>query len=359
LLVFVSCSIDRLDSSVDLDTVPEFIQLTNSPISKVFLSAISLRMRENTEQEGGFSKVMALIEELIHDNRSQLQSIRRINQRVQGQCLVSNNKLVNRNRNFATLLRYFKSRGQVALQERSEATNIQNNRRNQAKDYQAAQARYNLAFSARLTKWNQRVAGFNAAVAQVGAALKAVADWTPSTKTSFIEQQISETVSFYTKSMEYPLHFDSEMIQLAANDKKIRQRLYEWLNLLKASLLNQLVHAQRARSEVESSHKTINAELSQIVALENSDAARLGRSINNWTVLINNYSQNEKIYSALSVQTQNVLKANREWCNVETSSYNTNRANMEAQLKVFVELKDWLRKNYARVREWIRKKYNH
>jgi hypothetical protein len=316
-------------------------------------------MRESTDQSAGFSKVMALINELIHDNRKQLQQIRRINQRVEGQCLVSNNKLVNRQRSFASLLRYFKSRGALALSEKSEAINMQGNRKAQATDYAAAQARYNLSFNAKLAKWTSRVTALNNALTHVNAALKAVADWKPTTHTAFIEEKIKASVDSYQKSLEFPLTYDSDMIQLAANDTKIRQRLYEWLNMLKASILNSLVLAQDSKREVTDSHAVLNGQLSQIVKLETADVVRLGASVNNWTVLIKNYTDNEKIYAALSLQTTNVLKANRDWCNTETANYNTNRLSMEAQLKVFVDLKDWLRKNYSRVRTWLKKKYNH
>ena len=358
LLVFVSSSIQRIDDSVDLDSIPQFVELTSSPISKVFLSAISLRMKASPSSSAGFSKVMALIEDLIRDNRNQLQSIRRINQRVEGQCLVSNNKLVNRERSFASLLRYFKSRGELALSEKTEAINMQSNRNEQASSYAAAQTRFNQAYTTRVNKWNARVKDLEDAVTQVTAALKAVSEWTPVTKTSFIEEKIQDSVHAYQKSFNFPLTYDADMIQLSANDTKVRQRLYEWLNMLKASILNQLVLAQRSRTEVTSSHSTITQQITNIIKLEKADSARLAGSINNWTILIKNYGENEKIYSALSIQTSNVLKANREWCATENTNYTNNRKSMESQLNVFVELKEWLRKNYSRVREWLRKKYN-
>jgi len=359
LLVFASCAIDKLDASVELDSVPEFVQLTNSPITKVFLSAISLRMEESTEKRGGFSKVMALINELIHDNRKQLQQIRRINERVKGQCLVSNSKLKNRERNFSTLLRYFKARGALALSEKSEGINMQNSRKQQASDYAAAKVRFSVEFARKSKKWAAREKDLQAALVRINAALKAIADWKPNTKPALIELAVKESVDAYQKSMEYPLTYDSDMIQLAANDNKIRLRLSQWVTLLKASIVGALGGAQTASAEILASHKKMQSQLSKLIKLENADAVRIGRSINNWTLLIKNYGDNEKIYSALSLQTQLVLKANKEWCKVETANYETNRASMEAQLKVFVDLKMWLRKNYSRVRDWIRKKYNH
>jgi len=359
LLVFVSCAIDKIDTSVELDSIPEFVQLTSSPISKVFLSAISLRMEESTEKRAGFAKVMALINELIHDNRKQLQQIRRINERVKGNCLVSNNKLANRERNFSTLLRYFKARGALALSEKSEAINMQNSRKQQALDYAAAKSRFSVSCSRKTKKWAARANDLEASLARINAALKAIADWKPNTKPALIEEAVKESVDSYQKTMEYPLSYDSDMIQLAANDNKIRLRLSQWVTMLKASIINALDLAQTAGREIAAGCKKMDSQLTQIIKLENADAVRLGRSINNWTILIKNYGDNEKIYSALSIQTQLVLKANKDWCKVETSNYNSNKGSMEAQLKVFVDLKQWLRKNYSRVRDWLRKKYNH
>jgi len=159
--------------------------------------------------------------------------------------------------------------------------------------------------------------------------------------------------------MEYPLTYDSEMIELAANDNKIRLRLSQWMTFLKASVINSLDIAQTAGREITASYNKMQTQLTQLIALETNDAVRIGKSIANWTLLIKNYGDNEKIYTALSAQTALVLKANKAWCKVETSNYEKNRDSMEAQLKVFVDLKQWLRKNYSRIRDWIRKKYNH
>ena len=358
LLVFVSCNIEKLDSLVELESNPEFIQLTNSPITKVFLSAISLRMRENTEQSGGFEKVNALVNELINNNRKQLQEIRRINQRVSGQCLISNSKLVNRSRSFANLLRYFKSRGSLALSEKSEAQNMLNNRKQQASDYSVAQKRIQLEEKQNVDSSNKRILALQNAVTQVNAALKAIADWTPSTKTSFIEEKVKTSVEAYKKSMKFPISYDSDMIQLAANDKKVKTRLFQWLNILKATIVNALSHAQSSKLTLVSHHKLLNEDLLNIIRLEKADAKRLGGAIVNFTVLIKNYNDNEKIYTALSTQTALVLRNNKKWCRVEANSYGQNKQMMEVQLKTFVALKEWLRKNYARVREWIKKKYS-
>jgi len=207
-------------------------------------------------------------------------------------------------------------------------------------------------------KWVKRIAGLKKALANVEAAIKAVNEWTPGQKSAFIEEQVKLAVDSFHQELETPVSYDQEMIQLAASDKKIRRRLFQWLNLLKASFIGALDRAQSSAKWVADSNAEMNKFLSQIIKLENADLVRLGNLIKNWTMLLKNYGENEKIYTALQVQTQNVLKANKEWCKVENANYGKSKSNMEDQLKVFVELKLWLRKNYSRVKQWIRKRYN-
>jgi len=298
-----------------------------------------------------------LINELIHDNRKQLQSIRQINERVKGQCLIANNKLVNRQRSFTNNVRYYKARGDLALSEKAEAMNMQTSRKKQAADYAAYQSKANAWYKKKSAKLVKKLGEMKKALGNVEAAIKAVQDWTPK-NTAFIQEQVNLAVDSFHQIMETPVSYDQEMIQLAASDKKIRRRLYQWLSMLKASFISTLSRIQSGQAMLTDSYSEMNKQLSKAIKLENSDAVRLGKSIKNWTLLIKNYGDNEKIYTALQVQTENVLKANKEWCKVESANYSKNKGSMEEQLKVFVELKLWLRKNYSRVRQWIRKRYN-
>jgi len=130
LLVFASCSTDLIDSAidVDLDNIPAFIELSAHPISTAFFSAVALRMKETTKTNGGFQKVMALINELIRDNKNQIQRIRKINERVDGECLITTHKLRDRSVFFMGQKNYFHARGGVSLEEKTEAINIQGSR---------------------------------------------------------------------------------------------------------------------------------------------------------------------------------------------------------------------------------------
>jgi len=197
----------------------------------------------------------------------------------------------------------------------------------------------------------------NDAYAKVNAAIKAVNDWTPKT-TSFVEKSIKEGVESYVQAKKgVPLKYDADMIQLAANDVKIRRRLYQWLNMVKAGVVDSLDKVKSVQTEETKRWTEFTTDVKALVAALQGDAKLLKSSIASLDQLIKNYNDNEKIYSSLQIQSNLVLTANKKYCNTENVNYSSSRRGMEDQLKVFSGLRQWLRKNYHKVRAWVRKQY--
>ena len=362
VILFVSGSIYDLNYSQELDSVPEFVELTTSPISKGFLSYISLHLNTNDHTNnpngGGYAKVMFLVNDLIQNNRRQLQDIKRINHRVEGQCLVSTHNLSNRSRNFKSLLEYFKLKSTDALKEKTESINMRDNRKIHIQEYSNAQDSIKRSHQQDMKKWEDRLRTANDAIHRAGIAIKAVNEWSPNTSHSFIETAIKETIRGYSKVTQYPLNYDPTFVQLAANDNKIKKRLYEWLNMLKGNLVQNLSYTQRSSSEVSRYFGILNNDLNSLIKLLNQDVTRLNHIIVNIDNLLKSYSSNEQIYLRLSRQTNRVIEANTVWCRVEGENYRSNLNRMSEQLKVFNDIKQWFRTNFSRVKQWIAKKYN-
>ena len=362
LLFYVSCgSIYHLGYTQDLDSIPQFVQLTQSPISRGFSSLISLHLKENSSSEGpskqGYATVMNLVNELIHNNRKQIQEIIKINHRVEGQCLISKSNLKNRANNFKSLQEYFRLKAKTNLKERSQSINMRDSRKIHIKDYSEIQIRIKRQFAIDIRRYERRVSTAKYAMDKTDGAIKAVNEWKPSTAHSFIETSIKETVSAYFKATHYPLEFDYTFLQLAANDIKVKRRLYEWLNMLKATLIRTLSLAQSSKAEVERNHNRLNLDMTRIIRLLKRDVRRLNHVITNADRLIKHYSGNESIYTRLYSQTNLVIEASNKWCDEEGDNYKKNKETMQEQLRVFVELKEWFRHNFNRVRQWIAKKY--
>jgi len=359
MLFFVSCNTELFDTvDIDLENVPAFVELSSHPISQAFFSAVSLRMKQEVNN-GGFSKVMSLISELIADNRNQIQRIRKINAKVEGECLVTTHKLKDRAVFFSGQRTYFQTRGRVALDEKSEALNVMNSRNTQKTAYVALLNSANFNFQTQDKKWQERIQNAQNAVSKVNAALSAINEWTPKTNPAFIQQLVKESTHLYSQVKNFPLSIPSEFIQLAANDNRIKKRLYEWLELLKGSVVESLGSAQSARSQIVSLYQSYKSTLDTLNNLLLDDSKKLSSAIENYNTLIKVYSENEVIYTNLTAQNSLLITANTNWCNQEKTNYQTNNTAMEAQLKVFTDLRFWLRKNFSRVRDWLQKKYAH
>lgn len=340
---------------MDLENVPAFVELSSHPVSKAFFSAVALRMKADTN--GGFQKVMSLINDLITDNKRQIQRIRKINSRVEGECMVTTHKLIDRGVFFTGQRAYFHSRAVVSIEEKSEAFNVMNSRNAQKTSYSTLKSASDASYAEESKKWKSRITDAQEAVNKVNAALTAINEWTPKTNTAFIQQLVKETTQLYSKVKRYPLSIPTQLIQLAANDSQIKQRLYEWLNLLKGSIVEALSTSQSASAEVDRLYNSFTSTITQLNAFLTDDSSKLSSAIENYTTLIKLYGENETIYTNLETQNALLVKANTNWCNQEMSNYKANNAAMEGQLKVFIDLRFWLRKNFGRVRDWLKQKY--
>jgi len=341
---------------MDLENNSAFVELSTHPVSQAFFSAAALRIKEEGGR-AGFAKIMALMNELIHNNHHQLQSIRKVNARVQGECTIVTHKLKDRSIFFQGQSRYFKRRSSVTIEEKTEAVNIRNSRKAQNKSYGDLMTAATARHKRKMRKWASRCSNGQKALDKVNVAIRAVNDWSPKTSHAFIQQSVKETTDLYKQVKGMPLTVPEELIQLAANDSKLRKRLYQWLNYLKASIVDALAKCQRARSGVRRIYRALKKTIGLLRKALSEDHKKLGQAIENYTILVKVYSVNEKIYSNLFDQNSLLVQANRKYCDTEKGNFQAGEKAMEAQLKVFTGLRFWLRKNFHRVKRWIKRRY--
>lgn len=344
------------ETTMELENNPAFVELSNHPVSQAFFSAAALRMKEEGSK-GGFQKIMALMNELIHDNRKQLQNIRKINASTQGECLIVSHKLRDRDVFFKGQTKYFKRRGSVTLDEKTEAINIRNSRNSQNASYGKILGSTTASFGRRSKKWADRCANSQLAVNKANAAIRVVNEWSPRTSGSFIQKSIKEAADLYSQVKNYPLNVPEELIQLAANDQKLRKRLFQWLNYLKASIVDSLAKCQRVQGSIQRIYTSFRLTVNSLRKALSDDSKKLGQAIENYTTLMKVYSQNERIYSNLADQNNLLIQANSNYCSTEANNFKAAQTVMENQLTTFVKLRSWLTKNFHRIKRWIKRRY--
>ena len=344
------------ESQMELENNPAFVELSANPISQAFFSAAALRIREEGSSKG-FQKIMALMNELIHDNHRQIQKIRKINASTQSECVVVTHKLKDRAIFFAGQTKYFKRRGSVTIEEKTEAVNVRDSRLAQNTSFGALLTAATARNGRKLKKWGDRCTNNRLAVDKSNSAIRVVNEWTPKSSVSLIQKTIRETADLYKSVKNYPLTVPEELIQLAANDRKLRKRLFQWLNFLKSSLVSSLASCQRSQNSIIRLHTSLKNTITSLRNALSDDAKKLSQMIENYTILIKVYSQNEGIYSNLSDQNNLLVQANNNYCATEAANFKAGERMMEAQLRTFTDLRFWLRKNFSRVRDWLKQKY--
>jgi len=313
------------------------VELSTHPISQAFFSAAALRLKEEGGK-AGFGKIMAIMNELIHDNRKQLQAIKKINARTQSACLVVTHKLKDRAVFFQGQSRYFKRRGSVTLEEETEARNIQASRDAQGKSYGVVMTAATARHKRKMRKWSGRCANNKKAIDKVNVAIKAIVDWTPKSNVAFIQTSIKEAAELYKIVKKMPLSVPDEMIQLAASDKKLKKRLFQWLNFLKSALVDNLAKCQRARGGIRRIYRAFKKTVTLLRKALAADSKALSKALENYKILVKVYSSNEKIYSNLFDQNSLLITANSKYCSTEKNNFTAGLKAMEEQLKTFVTL---------------------
>jgi len=341
----------------ELENIPAFVELSSQPASQAFFSAAALRMRTESGKQG-FRKILSLINELIHDNRRQVHRINKINQRVLAVCEVTKHKLQDRKVFFAGQTKYFSTRRVAAAEEAAEAVTVQHSRIAQRKSYKAILIAARARHGRQSRKWRGRINRALNGISKVLKAKKAVLAWKPKKGTSFIQKTIEQAAKIYTEVKGYPLSVPSELIQMSANDHQIRLRLTQWLNILHHALLVTLHKAQRALAAINALHDRLVATIYRLRKELRNDARHLKQNLNNLNSLKKVYRQNERIYTRLGEQNSLLIQANNKWCAVEATNYGVNLSILNGQLKTFLSLRFWLRKNFHRVRAWLKKRYN-
>jgi len=332
------------------------VELSTHPVSQAFFSAAALRIKEEGSKTG-FSKIMALMNELIHDNRKQLQAIRKINARTQAECTVVTHKLKDRAVFFQGQSRYFKRRGSVTLEEETEARNIKASREAQFKLYGDLMTAATARHKRKMRKWGNRCANSKKAIDKVNIAIRAVNEWTPKKPVALIQTSVKEVTELYKIVKKMPLSVPEEMIQLAATDKKLKKRLYQWLNYLKAAIVDSLAKCQRAKAGVKRLFVSLKLTVGKLRKALSNDAKELTKALENFKILLKVYGENEKIYSNLFDQNSLLVQANSKYCSTESNGFKAGQKAMEDQLKTFLSLRFWLRKNFHKVKRWIKRRY--
>ena len=363
LLVFVSCTTEMTES---YDSV--LLEMATDPRSEAVFATMNVQLK----QEGGFDRVLALLNQLVDDGRKQLHVANKIWRKTEARCDVATMK-------FAERQNYYETKESTLNQLISEMYKEKNDAASSAasmKVYNAWFEGFNrrnvLRKAESAAQLNKRYTVAQDAVAATKRAIETVSNWTVRgkpvaqarksgkklAKKSFIQENLEEVTSAFLELKGFELVIPESFVELAADNHKVRRRLLEWLGQLRVTFVEIADHFQQkaaARSEIFGRQI---AAVSALLAKYALDATHAKHAVARFSTHLSTSKEALEFVAKLSKQNAKLVIANTDYCRVEKHNYSNTKNLIDGQLVLFGKIKRYFIDNYKKISKFIKKKYH-
>jgi hypothetical protein len=349
LLVFVSCSTEMIDS---YDSV--LLEMATDPRSEAVFATMSVQLK----QQGGFDRVLALLNQLVDDGRKQLHVANKIWRKTEARCDVSTMK-------FAERQNFYENKETVLTQivsemhkEKNDAGSSSASMKIYAQWFEGFNRRNVLRKAESAANLNKRYLAAQKAVEATKKAIKTVAEWKANRKVALIQEDLEAVSASFLELKDFDLVIPESFVELAASDKKVRQRLLEWLGQLRVTFIEIADHYQQkaaARNDI------FVRQIEAIKALLNKytlDITHYKHAITRFSTHIRSAKEALTFYAKLSKQNGKLVIANKEYCRVEKHNYSNTKNLIDGQLVLFGKIKRYFIDNYQKISKFIKRKYH-
>jgi len=350
MLIFVSCSQNLFDSKDAVDT--QLIELSKNPSSDAVFATMSIQL----QHEGGFNRVLGLLNQLIHDGKKQLHDMTKTWRRVSARCQVSKYMLKGRQEFFGVAFAASQRRVRNARHRVAEAEDYLKANRESVRVYKAflnseisrhAHSKKRLARKHKLIK---------EAITHIDNAIKAIKNWTPK-GAALIQTTMKTITSAFLEFNNYDLTAPTELIE-TAHDGKIKNRLLQWFGILRVQFLGHKAsnkHKQKKKKSLGSRIEKATAHLIAALKLANRTIKRVivagKQSIKNQEKLV-------ALYGKMVTDNKALIVANKNYCNTEAKNYATNKARVTGAMTLFREIRKYFIDHYSKIHSYIRAKFD-
>lgn len=366
LLVFVSCTTEMTES---YDSV--LLEMATDPRSEAVFATMNVQLK----QEGGFDRVLALLNQLVDDGRKQLHVANKIWRKTEARCDVATMK-------FAERQNYYETKESTLSQLISEMYKEKNDAASSAasmKVYNAWFEGFNrrnvLRKAESAAALNKRYTAAQDAVAATKKAIETVSNWTVRGKAapaarksgskkgkkankSFIQEHLEEVASAFLELKGFELVIPESFVELAADNHKVRRRLLEWLGQLRVTFVEIADHYQQkaaARSEIFG--RQIEA-VKALLAKYALDSTHAKHAVARFSTHLSSAKEAIEFVAKLSKQNAKLVIANKDYCRVEKHNYSNTKNLIDGQLVLFGKIKRYFIDNYKKISKFIKKKYH-
>jgi hypothetical protein len=350
------------------------LEMATDPRSEAVFATMNVQLK----QEGGFDRVLALLNQLVDDGRKQLHVANKIWRKTEARCDVATMK-------FAERQNYYETKESTLNQLISEMYKEKNDAASSAasmKVYNAWFEGFNrrnvLRKAESAAQLNKRYTVAQDAVAATKRAIETVSNWTvrgnaaPAARQgrngpgrqngkpnkSFIQENLEEVTSAFLELKGFELVIPESFVELAADNHKVRRRLLEWLGQLRVTFVEIADHFQQkaaARSEIFGRQI---AAVSALLAKYTLDATHAKHAVARFSTHLSSAKEAIEFVAKLSKQNAKLVIANKDYCRVEKHNYSNTKNLIDGQLVLFGKIKRYFIDNYKKISKFIKKKYH-
>jgi hypothetical protein len=343
------------------------LEMATDPRSEAVFATMNVQLK----QEGGFDRVLALLNQLVDDGRKQLHVANKIWRKTEARCDVATMK-------FAERQNYYETKESTLNQLISEIYKEKNDAASSAasmKVYNAWFEGFNrrnvLRKAESAAQLNKRYTVAQDAVAATKRAIETVSNWTVRGKAapaarksgkkpnkSFIQENLEEVTSAFLELKGFELVIPESFVELAADNHKVRRRLLEWLGQLRVTFVEIADHFQQkaaARSEIFGRQI---AAVSALLAKYALDATHASHAVARFSTHLSSAKEAIEFVAKLSKQNAKLVIANQDYCRVEKHNYSNTKNLIDGQLVLFGKIKRYFIDNYKKISKFIKRKYH-
>jgi hypothetical protein len=352
MLLFVNASSDLFTPRTVTDADPVLMEISKDPSSEAVFATMAIQL----ETQGGFEKVMGLLNELVHDSKEQLHSMTKTWRGVQSRCQVSKVKLAGRQEFFQTYLNQAK---RAVVQSNRRLSELRDN----LVGFRASQGVYGALLKQEIDRHaaiGKSLKGLYAhastGLKSLGEAHAAVNDWTPKGR-ALIQTHLRDVSASYMKVKKYELPSINEFLE-RTTDLKVRKRLLEWMTQVRAQLTMAASGYRESMGRLAKMGGAVEQALARMNVGLKHGVAHLEVAVTYCQHMVKAGVETTALFTRLAKQNAGLMRANAQYCHQEAVNYNRNKVMAVASVKLFKEVRNYFTNHYKKINSYIKTKYS-
>jgi hypothetical protein len=352
-LLFLSLLVLSTCSKLEM-TDPAFIELSRDVRAEGIFAAMSMQLTN----EGGFDRVLALLNELVEEAKHQLHENTTLFSGVDARCSVAESKYQEKQDYYESRAGKWSDALKEAQEEKTESEVTSEARKNAHKslnDFRTSQIE-NHEEQKKFVE--ERLLGIAEGVKSLEDALNSLKQVkSDDASTAFLQKKLEKVSDSFLETHSIKVILPSGFVELAASDDQVKQRIHEWLSNLRILHLERQNEWESIRDKRQALHDQILAEVDRFLGDTQADIEHFSSALEIFKKGIENAEKQKNFFDELSGENKGIAETSREYCKVERHNFNEVKIALEAEIVLFKDIRAYFKDHYTKLNQWIQQKY--